>query len=127
MPIYDFRCLECHHKFAVSLSYSEYDHHETACPQCQSRRIERIIRKVRITRGDRGRLASMAEDSNLSALDNDPRTLGRMMREMKNEIGATDLPGEFDEVVDRLEKGQSPEDIERDLPDLGGDPGSLEP
>lgn len=127
MPIYDFRCLECSHKFAVSLSYSEYDRHETVCPVCRSGRIERIIRKVRITRGDRGRLSSMAEDSNLAALDSDPRTLGRMMREMKNEVGATDLPGEFDEVVDRLEKGQSPEDIERDLPDLGGDPGSLEP
>jgi hypothetical protein len=27
---------------------------------------------------------------------------------------------EFDEVVDRLERGQAPEDIERDLPDLAG-------
>jgi len=31
------------------------------------------------------------------------------------------MPPEFDEVVDRLEKGQSPEDIERDLPDLAND------
>jgi hypothetical protein len=42
-----------------------------------------------------------------------------MMREMKNEVGADDLPGEFDEVVSRLEKGQTPEEIERDLPELG--------
>jgi hypothetical protein len=34
---------------------------------------------------------------------------------------------EFDEVVNRLEKGQSPEDIERDLPDLGSDGGGLNP
>jgi hypothetical protein len=32
-----------------------------------------------------------------------------------------DLPPEFDEVVDRLESGQSPEDIESAIPDLGGD------
>jgi len=127
MPVYDFRCLDCHHIFAVTLSYSEYDRHATLCPECKSGRVERIIRKVRITRGDRGRLASMADDSNLSALDSDPRALGRMMREMKNEVGATDLPGEFDEVVERLEKGQSPDDIERDLPDLGSDLGSSEP
>jgi len=44
-----------------------------------------------------------------------------MMREMKSEVGADDLPAEFDEVVNRLEKGQSPEDIERDMPDLGSD------
>ena len=32
-----------------------------------------------------------------------------------------DLPPEFDEVVDRLEAGQSPEDIEKAIPALGGD------
>ena len=30
-----------------------------------------------------------------------------------------DLPPEFDEVVDRLEAGQSPEEIESAVPDLG--------
>jgi hypothetical protein len=43
-----------------------------------------------------------------------------MMRKMGNEMGE-DLPPEFDDVVDRLEKGQSPEDIEKELPDLGAD------
>jgi hypothetical protein len=32
-----------------------------------------------------------------------------------------ELPPEFDEVVDRLESGQSPEEIESALPDLGGE------
>ena len=40
------------------------------------------------------------------------------MRQMSQELGE-DIGPEFDEVVDRLEKGQKPEDIERDLPDLG--------
>lgn len=121
MPVYDFRCLDCNNRFSVSLSYTEYDNHKTVCPACKSGRIERVIRKVRLTRGDHGRLASLADEHNLEGLDSDPRALGKMMREMKNEVGADDLPGEFDEVVDRLEKGQSPDEIERDLPDLGGD------
>jgi hypothetical protein len=45
--------------------------------------------------------------------------MGRMMRKMGRELGE-DMPPEFDDVVDRLEKGQSPEDIEKDLPDMGG-------
>ena len=45
---------------------------------------------------------------------------GRMMRKMGKEMGE-DLPPEFDEVVDRLESGQSPDDIEKAIPDLGGD------
>jgi hypothetical protein len=41
-----------------------------------------------------------------------------MMRKMGNEIGEQ-MPPEFGEVVGRLEKGQSPEEIEQDMPDLG--------
>jgi hypothetical protein len=51
--------------------------------------------------------------------------MGRMMRKMGKEMGE-DLPSEFDEVVDRLESGQSPEDIEKAIPDLGGDAGGGE-
>lgn len=119
MPLYDFRCRECKKKFEVFLTYVEYDNHQTSCPACGSKGIVRVIRKVRVTRGDKGRLASLSDDAKLDALDSDPQALGRMMREMKGEVGADDLPDEFDEVVDRLEKGQSPEDIEKDLPDLG--------
>jgi len=119
MPVYDFRCEECKHRFEVFIPYAEYDHHQTVCPNCGSINIQRVIRKVRVSRGDEGRLASLADESNLDAIDSDPRALGRMMREMKNEVGADDLPAEFDEVVHRLEKGQSPEEIERDMPDLG--------
>ncbi len=34
-----------------------------------------------------------------------------------------DLGPEFGEVVDRLEAGENPEEIEKDLPGLGGDMG----
>jgi len=42
------------------------------------------------------------------------------MRQMSEESGE-DMGEEFDEVVNRLESGQDPEKIERDLPDLLGD------
>lgn len=64
--------------------------------------------------------------NNLEALENDPQALARMMRKMGGEMGE-DLPPEFDDVVDRLEAGQSPEEIESALPDLGsGDAGGDE-
>jgi hypothetical protein len=46
-----------------------------------------------------------------------------MMRKMSNEMGE-EIGPEFNEVVDRLEAGQSPEDIEKDIPDLGEGMGS---
>jgi len=70
---------------------------------------------------------SMADEfSGLEGLEEDPKALGKMMRKMGREMGE-DLPPEFDDVVDRLEAGQSPEDIESALPDLGaGDAGGDE-
>jgi len=118
MPTYDFRCMDCRKRFEVVLSFSEYDSYKPACPACGSSNVTRFIRKVRFSLGDRSRLANLADPSNLGALDEDPQALGKMMREMKSELGATDLPGEFDEVVNRLEKGQSPDEIEKDLPEL---------
>jgi arylsulfatase len=53
------------------------------------------------------------------------KALARMMRKMGGEMGK-DLPAEFNDVVDRLEAGQSPEEIESALPDLGADDSSDE-
>ena len=66
---------------------------------------------------------SMADDfSGFEGLENDPKAMGQMMRKMGKEMGE-EMPPEFDEVVDRLESGQSPEDIEKAVPDLGSEAG----
>lgn len=68
-------------------------------------------------------MESMTDDfSGFEGLEDDPQAMGRMMRKMGKEMGE-ELPPEFDEVVDRLESGQSPDDIEKAIPDLGGDAG----
>ncbi len=120
MPNYDYRCMDCRRRFDVFLSYSEYGTKPVTCPHCQSGNVRRRIGRVRFARSEESRLENLADPSNLDGLDEDPQALGRMMRKMKSEIGE-EMGPEFDEVVDRLEKGQDPEDIERDLPDLGGE------
>ncbi|MFZ5910859.1 MAG: FmdB family zinc ribbon protein [Chloroflexota bacterium] len=127
MPTYDFTCLDCRKRFDVFLTYSEYGARPVACSHCGSENTRRRMTRVRIARSEESRLESMgdfADPSALEGLEDDPQALGRMMRKMGKELGE-DLPPEFDEVVDRLEKGQSPEEIESALPDLaemgGGD------
>jgi hypothetical protein len=76
---------------------------------------------VRIAKSDESRLESAADDfSGMEGIENDPKALARMMRKMGKEMGE-EMPSEFDEVVNRLEAGQSPEEIESALPDLGVD------
>ncbi len=127
MPIYDYYCLNCQKRFDVFMSYAEYGQKKVACPNCQSENVRRRVPKVRVAKSEESRMDSLAGDfsdpSALEGLENDPQAMGRMMRKMGKEMGE-DMPPEFNEVVDRLEKGQSPEDIEKELPDLGeGMPG----
>ena len=65
-------------------------------------------------------MESAIDPSALEGMEGDPRAMGQMMRKVGKEMGE-ELPPEFDEVTDRLEAGQSPEEIESALPDLGSD------
>lgn len=122
MPDYEYRCLNCRRRFTLFFTYAEYGKKAAVCPHCGSDRVQRRIARVRVARSNESRLENMADPSNLDGLEDDPRALGRMMREMSKETGE-ELGPEFDEVVNRLESGQSPDQIEKDLPDLGGDEG----
>jgi putative FmdB family regulatory protein len=119
MPTYDYVCLACHQRFDIFLSYSEYGVKKVACIHCGSADVKRRPPRVRIMKSEDSRMESMADDlSGFEGLEDDPKALGSMMRKMGKEMG-TELPSEFDDVVDRLEAGQSPEEIESALPDLG--------
>jgi putative FmdB family regulatory protein len=124
MPLYDFNCLDCHERFDIYLSYSEYGKKSVACPVCGSSRVKRRVPRVRMKKSEESRLESLADPSALAGLEDDPKSLGKMMRKMGNEMGE-ELPPEFDDVVDRLEAGQSPEEIESALPDLGSESGGM--
>jgi putative FmdB family regulatory protein len=118
MPTYDFICNSCQQRFDVFLTYAEYGQKEVLCVHCNSRDVRRRMTKVRIAKTEKGRLESMANDfTGFEGMENDPAEFGKMMKKMGREMGE-DLPAEFDEVVDRLEAGQSPEEIESALPDL---------
>ena len=108
------------------MTFGEYGKKPVHCVYCESDNVRRRMTKVRIARSEESRMESAADDfSGFEGIENDPKALGRMMRKMGGEMGE-DLPPEFDDVVDRLEAGQSPEEIELAMPDLGSDKSSGE-
>ena len=123
MPTYQYRCLNCKRRFEVYLSYSEYGQKIVTCTHCASPNVQRRIGRIRFARSEDSRLDDLADPSSLEGLEDDPRALGSMMRKMGREMGE-ELGPEFDEVVNRLEAGQSPEEIEGAMPDLAGDAGA---
>jgi putative FmdB family regulatory protein len=123
MPIYEYRCGDCRRR--VSLFYRSFSDVAEAptCPRCGGARLTRLISRVAVVRSEDSRLDDLADPSMLGDLDeDDPKSLARWMRKMSDEVGE-EMPQEFDEVIDRLESGQSPEEIEASMPDLGDDLG----
>ncbi len=117
MPLYEYRCNACRRRVTLLRSFS--DTSEPRCPKCDSEELTRLVSRVAVLRSEDSRLESLADPSNLAGLDeSDPRSMARWMRKMSQEMGE-DMGPEFDEMVDRLEAGESPEDIERSMEGLG--------
>jgi len=125
MPIYEYRCQDCRKKISVFFrTLSAVDHNAARCPQCGGKNLSRLVSRVRALRSEESRLDSLADNSMLSGLDeNDPKSMGRMLRKMARETGE-DMPPEFDEAMGRLEAGESPESIEQSMPELAEGMGS---
>ena len=43
MPVYEFECNKCKHRFTLSESISVHDKHKEKCPKCNSTSIRNII------------------------------------------------------------------------------------
>ena len=120
MPIYEYRCQDCRRRVSILLrSFGEAETATPQCPRCGSSNLTRLISRVAVLRSEESRLDAMADPSSLGDLDeNDPKSVARWMRRMSGELGE-DMGDDFDEVVDRLEAGENPEEIEASMPDLG--------
>jgi len=123
MPIYEYRCRKCRRRVSILLrSFSDIENNKPKCTYCGHDELERLVSLVSVPKSEDARLDALSDDSALGDLDEgDPRSMARWMRKMSGEVGE-DLGDEFHEVVNRLESGQSPEDIETAMPDLGPSP-----
>jgi putative FmdB family regulatory protein len=124
MPSYQYRCKNCGKRFELFMAYSEYGTQPVHCTHCGSEDVQRRIGRIRVARSEESRLENLADPNMLAGLEDDPKALGRMMRQMSSEAGE-DLGPEFGEVISRLESGQSPEEIEKSMPELGQEDGGL--
>lgn len=129
MPIYEYRCQDCRRRVTIMLrSFAEAANAAPPpCPRCGSKNLTRMVSRVAVLRSEESRLDNLADPSNMGDLDeNDPKSVARWMRKMGNETGE-DLGDEFHEVVNRLEAGEAPEEIEKSMPDLGENTGAPAP
>ena len=116
MPVYEYRCNSCKRRvshFVRSFSAAV----SPRCDRCGSEDLTRLVSTFALVRSEDARLEEMADPSRFGDVDeNDPRSLARWARRFGKEMGE-DMGPEFDEMVDRMEAGQMPDDWD------GGDAG----
>jgi putative FmdB family regulatory protein len=120
MPIYEYRCQSCQRRFSEfvrgfsQLAAAEGDK-RPRCPHCHGSEARRLISRFAVVRGEESQMEALADPSAMGGFDeNDPVSIARYARKMGRELGE-EMPPEFNEMVDRLESGQSPEEVEHEL------------
>jgi putative FmdB family regulatory protein len=43
MPLYEYVCRKCHHKFGEVLTLKEHDTKKIRCPKCHSENLQKVI------------------------------------------------------------------------------------
>ena len=107
MPIYEYRCQDCG-KVSDFLVRSVSEPLDPVCTHCKSRRMNRLISRVRVIRSEESRLESLADPSRWGGLDeNDPASVARWMKKMGREMGEDVSDEEIDQMVDEtMEESQ---------------------
>ncbi len=119
MPIYEYRCGDC--KRRVSIFFRSFTAvSEPRCPNCNGKNLTRLVSRVATGKSEDARMEALSDPSAFGGVDeNDPKSVARFMRKMGDQMGGEDLGPEFGEMVDRLESGESPEEIEKTMPGMG--------
>jgi putative FmdB family regulatory protein len=98
MPIYEYQCEDCGKISEFLLIKTE----ETVIPQCKrckSKKMSRVLSKVRVIRSEETRLESLSDPSKWGDLDEkDPKSMAKWAKRMGRELGE-DVDG-MDEMVD---------------------------
>ncbi|NLP04674.1 hypothetical protein GX411_01810 [Candidatus Fermentibacteria bacterium] len=118
MPIYEYLCSKCNviYQFFVKSGSNP----SPSCPKCGAGDLERVMSTFSTSRkGEIGSSTSGDDMPDLSDIDeSDPRSMARAIRHMADDMGE-DLGPELDEAITRLEAGEDPEKVERELEGMG--------
>lgn len=99
MPIYEYQCEECG-KISEFLVIRTDEVSTPQCKRCKSKKMTRVLSKVRVIRSEESRMESLADPSKLGDLDErDPKSMAKWMKKMGKELGE-DMGEDVDTMVE---------------------------
>jgi len=115
MPIYEYRCKDCG-KISEFLLMKTDEIFVPQCKKCKSKKMSRVLSRVRVIRSEESRMESLADPSKWGDLDEkDPKSMAKMMKRLGKEFGeelGEDADGMVDEAMDEEMASKSDEGIE---------------
>jgi putative FmdB family regulatory protein len=108
MPIYEYRCQACSKRssiFVRSMSVAV----KAKCEHCGSARMSRLISRV-VTPRSKSAPGDFDESMLADVDENDPRSMARFARKMRDQMGGEDMGPEFDQAIEQMEQGNFPDD-----------------
>ncbi len=120
MPIYEYSCEDCQKQSTIFFrSFAEVETQKVVCPHCHGTHLKRLVSKVRILHSAGKHSPQLSNPTHQAEQeDNSPRAIASKMRKMNKDVGGG-LGDDFNQVVGRLEAGESPESIDKDFPVAG--------
>lgn len=111
MPIYEYRCGQCQRRVSVFQRHFASAASPT-CPHCGSTQLSRLLSTFAVLRSEDDLFNDMAGDAALDEVDeSDPRSVARWARRMRRGLG-DEVGPEFDEMMDRMEAGEMPDEVD---------------
>lgn len=101
IPIYEYRCGVCG-KISEFLVIRTDQRVRPRCKRCKSKKVSRILSRVRVGRSEESRLEGLADPSKWGDIDErDPKSMARWMKRMGKELGedGEGLEGAFEEEM----------------------------
>ena len=116
MPIYEYQCNECG-KISEFLLIKTDQTFIPQCKRCKSKKMTRVLSRVRVIRSEESRMESLADPSKWGGLDeNDPKSMANWMKRMGKEMGE-DMGEDVDQMVDEAMEEERTSKSEESLGD----------
>jgi putative FmdB family regulatory protein len=107
MPVYEYLCKDCNRRVSVLLRKLDT---QPKCPICKGDKLERRFSRFAVRGTYKDIYEDILGDNQLTKgmLDNDPRAMADWNKRMMRGMETGHEPTEYDEHLERMEKGEWP-------------------